>query len=316
MKKLRMAVVGIGFWGRNHVRILSELPNVNLIAVCDINKQRADEIAAKYGLKSYGDSIEMYRREEIDAVTICVWTSRLAEETQKALSHGKHVLVEKPMAHSVKEAQKILRVAESENLKLSIDFIERFNPGVKRVKDAIESGVIGFPVLAAAKRVSRWPQRMGDIGVVKDAAIHDMDIMRFIFDEDPIAVYARIGCLQHDKFEDYVQAMLTFPDGKTAFLEANWLTPYKIRRLIVTGSEAIISLDYITQEVMIETSKQTIIPRHEWEEPLKLELSHFVDCVLNGREPTVSGIDGLKALKIAEATLKSAARGRVIKIQF
>lgn len=315
MKRLKMAVVGVGFWGRNHVRVLSELPNVEIVAVCDIDKQRADEVSQKYGLRSYSNSVEMYRREEIDAVTICVWSSRLAKETLMALRHGKHVLVEKPMATSVREAQRILRIAESENLKLSVGFIERFNPGVRRVKEAIEGGLIGSPVLATARRVSRWPQRIGDVGVIKDTAIHDIDVMRFIFGEDPIAVYARAGSLQHERFEDYAQIILSFPNNRTAFLEANWLTPYKIRKLIVTGSEAIISLDYITQEITIETQKQTITPRHEWEEPLKIELQHFVDCVLNDREPIVSGIDGIKALSIAEAALKSAARGCVVKIR-
>lgn len=308
-----MAVVGAGFWGKNHVRVLSELPDAEIIAVCDIDKQRADAISEKYGIKSYDDSLEMYRREELDAVTICVWSSRLAEEALKALGFGKHVLVEKPMASSISEARKVLRTAKAKKLKLAVGFIERFNPGVRRVKKAIEDGLIGTPVLAAAKRVSKWPQRIGDVGVIKDAAIHDIDIMRFIFGEEPISVYARAGSLQH-RFEDYAQIILAFPGNKTAFLETNWLTPYKIRKLTITGSEAIINLDYITQEISIESSGQTLIPRHEWREPLKLELQHFVECILEDREPLASGVDGAKALKIAEAALKSASSGRVIRV--
>ncbi len=314
MRKLKMAVIGVGFWGRNHVRVLDELPEVELIAVCDVNKERAEAISEKYGLKTYGESIEMYRKEKIDAVTICVWSSRLAEEAMKALKHGKHVLVEKPMANSVKEAQQVLNMAESKKLKLSVGFIERFNPGVKRLKKAIEEGLVGSVVLATAKRVSKWPQRIGDVGVVKDTAIHDIDIMRFIFNEDPIAVYARAGSLQHERFEDYAQIMLSFPNNRTAFIEANWLTPYKVRKLTVTGSNAIVYLDYIKQEMTIETSGQTVTPRYGWEEPLKIELKHFVECVLNNKEPMVTGTDGIKALKIAEAALKSAAEGRVIKV--
>ncbi len=309
-----MAVVGVGFWGRNHVRVLDELSDVELIAVCDVDEQRANAISEKYGLKSYSESTEMYRKENIDAVTICVWSSKLAEEALKALKHGKHVLVEKPMANSVREAQRVLKMAESKKLKLSVGFIERFNPGVRRVKKAIEDGLIGSVVSATAKRVSKWPQRIGDVGVVKDTAIHDIDIMRFVFDEDPTAVYARAGALQHERFEDYAQIMLAFPNNKTAFLEANWLTPYKVRKLTITGSNAIISLDYITQEMTIETSGQTLIPRYEWKEPLKMELQHFVECILNDKKPMVTGIDGIKALKIAEAALKSAAKERVIKI--
>ena len=313
MRKVRIAVVGAGFWGKNHVRVLSELPDAEIIAVCDIDKQRADTISEKYGIKSYDDSLEMYRREELDAVTICVWSSRLAEEALKALGFGKHVLVEKPMASSISDAKKVLRTAKEKKLKLAVGFIERFNPGVRRVKKAIENGLIGTPVLATAKRVSKWPQRIGDVGVIKDAAIHDIDIMRFLFDEEPISVYARAGSLQH-KFEDYAQIILAFPGDKTAFLETNWLTPYKIRKLTITGSEAIINLDYITQEISIDSSRQTLIPRHEWREPLKLELQHFVECILEDREPLASGVDGVKALKIAEAALKSASSGRVIRV--
>ncbi|MEM1990657.1 MAG: Gfo/Idh/MocA family oxidoreductase [Candidatus Bathyarchaeia archaeon] len=314
MNRVKIAVIGVGFWGRNHVRVLSEIPEVELVAVCDIDKQRADAISEKYGLKSYEDSMKMYKNEAIDAVTICVWSSRLAEEAIKALKMGKHVFVEKPMAKSVREAWRVVNLAERKKLKLQVGFIERFNPGVRRVKKAIDEGLIGSPVLATARRVSKWPQRIGDIGVVKDTAIHDIDIVRFLFNEDPSIVYARAGSLQHKDIEDYAQIMLAFSSGKSAFIEANWLTPYKIRKLIVTGSEAIISLDYITQEMTIETSGQTLTPRFDWEEPLKLELQDFVNAILDDRKPSVSGIDGVKALKVAEAALKSAGSGRVVRI--
>lgn len=316
MRRVKVAVIGAGFWGRNHVRVLSEIPEVELVAVCDVNRQRAVAISEKYGLKPYGDSMDMYKSEKIDAVTICVWSSQLAEETAKALKMGKHTFVEKPMASSVREAQQVLRMAESNRLKLQVGFIERFNPGVRRVKEIIEDGIIGVPIFATARRVSRWPERIGDVGVVKDTAIHDIDAIRFLFGEDPTSVYARVGRLRHEKLEDYAQIMLTFPSGKTALIEANWLTPYKVRKLMVTGSEAIINLDYITQEVTIETPKETLTPRHEWEEPLKIELKHFIDCIMNDKDPLVSGIDGIKALKVAEAALKSAAKGRVVNIRW
>jgi UDP-N-acetylglucosamine 3-dehydrogenase len=315
MNKLKIGVIGIGFWGRNHVRVLSELSEVEVTAVCDVDLQKANAVSEKYGFKSYDDSGKMFEKEKLDAVTICVWSTLLAKEASRALKAGKHVLVEKPMANSTGEAKKILNLAKAKNLRLAVGFIERFNPGVKRVKQALKEGRIGVPVSAVVKRVSKWPQRIGDVGVVKDTAIHDIDIMRYIFGEDPIAVYGRVGSLKHDRLEDYAQIMLAFPNGKTAFLEANWLTPYKIRRLTVTGSDAIVSLDYITQEMTIETSGQTLTPRYEWEEPLKLELQHFVECVLNGKEPLASGFDGLKALRIAESALKSAEKGCIVKLK-
>jgi UDP-N-acetylglucosamine 3-dehydrogenase len=115
---------------------------------------------------------------------------------------------------------------------------------------------LGELVCATAKRVSEWPERIGDIGVVKDLAIHDIDVMRYLFKSDPVAVYAKTGNMRHRKFEDYAHIMLTFEHGKNAFIEANWLTPYKTRVLVVTGSKAIAKLDYITQELTIETAKE------------------------------------------------------------
>ncbi len=315
MKKLGVAVIGTGFWGQNHARVFSELPNTELVAVCDINQEKVKSVAEKFDVEGYVKSGRMLKREDIEAVSICTWATKLASEAAKALKAGKHVFVEKPMADSVKHAKRIVELAEKSGCHLTVGFIERFNPGVQRVKDAIEKGEIGTLVSATAKRVSQWPERIGDVGVVKDTAIHDIDITRYLFAQEPIAVYAKAGNLRHKKFEDYAQIMLTFEGGKTAFLEANWLTPYKIRNLSMTGSEAMIHLNYLTQEITIETAGRSLTPRHAWEEPLKLELQHFADCTLNNKRPLVTGYDGLRALQIAEAALKSAEKCKTIKLQ-
>lgn len=316
MSKLNVAVVGIGFWGRNHIRVLSEIPEVDVRAVCDIDLGRAEVVAERLGLRAYRDMGEMLRGEpEIDAVTLCVWSKSLAKEAVRALKAGKHVFIEKPMASTSAEARGIIDLAEKQGLLVEVGFIERFNPAVRRLKEMIDRGDIGSPVSATVRRVSKWPERIGDIGVIKDTAIHDIDIMRYIFGEDPASVYAKAGRLRHKRFEDYAQIMLAFSGGRTAFIEANWLTPHKVRRLVVTGSEAIISIDYITQELTIETEGHTLTPREEWVEPLKLELRHFVECVIEGRKPLVTGLDGLKALQIAEAVLRSAEEGRVIRLR-
>jgi UDP-N-acetylglucosamine 3-dehydrogenase len=129
-----------------------------------------------------------------------------------------------------------------------------------------------------------------------------------------VAVYAKTGNMRHKKFEDYAQIMLTFQGGQSAFIESNWLTPYKTRTLVVTGSAAIMKLDYITQELTIEDAKETMQPRYPWQEPLKLELQHFANCILKKEKPLVTGTDGLKALQIAEAALQSSAKSRVITL--
>ena len=316
MSKLGVAVIGVGFWGKNHVRVFSELPETELLAVCDVNMERAKTIAEQYGIKPYSDSQKLLKRKDIEAVSICTWTTTHAPEAMRAIKAKKHALVEKPLANTVKEARKIVNFAKQRDRHLMVGFIERFNPSIQQAKNMLKQGEIGVLVSATAKRVSQWPERIGDVGVVKDYAIHEIDIMRKIFEEDPTTVYARVGNLKHTKFEDYAQIMLTFKHGKTAFIEANWLTPDRIRNLTLTGSDAILSLDYLTQEITVETLEKTLKPRCEWKEPLKLELQNFAESILRDEEPEATGVDGLKALVIAEAAIQSSKRDSAIKLKF
>jgi len=315
MKKLGVAVVGTGFWGKNHARVYRELEETDLLAVCDIDAGRARAVADQFGAKSYTNVRKMLKNEEIKAVSVCTWSTSLARVATEAANAGKHVLVEKPMAASVRQAEKLLEAAKKNHVHLTVGFLMRFIPGLQHMKKAVEEKRIGELVSATAKRVSEWPERIGDVGVVKDTAIHDIDVMLYLFNKDPIAVYAKTGSMRNKKFEDYAQIMLTFEDGKTAFIESNWLTPYKTRILIATGSEAIISLDYITQELRIEDAKQAVQPRYPTTEPLKLELRHFANCVLGKEKPLITGSDGLRALRIAESALKSSASGKIVKLK-
>ena len=314
MKKLGVAVIGTGGWGKNHVRVYKELASTELAAVCDVNAERAKALASQFGVKAYTNSTRMLKNKEIEAVSVCTWSTKLAGEALKALKAGKHVLVEKPMATNTKQAEKLLETAEQNDLHLTVGFLMRFIPGLQHIRGAVENKKIGELVCATAKRVSQWPERIGDVGVVKDTAIHDIDVMQYIFNEDPINVYAKTGSMRHIKFEDYAQIMLTYKDGKSAFIESNWLTPYKTRLLTVTGSGAIMKLDYMTQELWIEDPKENLQPRYPWQEPLKLELQHFADCILEKKKPLITGVDGLKALQVAEAALRSSAKNRAIKL--
>ena len=315
MRKLGVAVIGTGFWGKNHARVYTELAETDLIAICDIDAERARSVAKQFGVKSYVNTGSMLKNKDIEAVSICSWSTSLAKEALKALKAGKHALVEKPMAANSKQAQKLLQTAEKEALQLTVGFLMRFIPGLQHIERAVKDRTIGELVCATSKRVSQWPERIGDVGVVKDTAIHDIDVMRYIFNEDPIAVYGKTGNMAHAKFEDYAQLMLTFEGGKTAFIESNWLTPYKTRTLVATGSKAIMKLDYITQELTIENEKETLQPRYPVKEPLKLELQNFAKSILENEKPLATGEDGLKALRIAEAALKSSATGRVVKLK-
>jgi UDP-N-acetylglucosamine 3-dehydrogenase len=315
MKKLGAAVVGTGFWGKNHARVYNELEETSLLAVHDIDAERAKAVAGQYGAKPYSSLRKMLQDKDIQIVSVCTWSTSLAKVATEAARAGKHVLVEKPMAANVKQAERLLEAAKKNRIHLTVGFLMRFIPGLQQIRAGVEDKTIGQLVCAAAKRVSQWPERIGDVGVVKDTAIHDIDAMLYLFNEDPVAVYAKTGSIRYKRFEDYAQILLTFERGKTAFIESNWLTPYKTRTLVATGTDAIMSLDYITQELKIENVKETVQPRYTSVEPLKLELRHFANCVLEKEKPLITGLDGMRALRIAEAALKSSATGKIVKLK-
>jgi UDP-N-acetylglucosamine 3-dehydrogenase len=219
------------------------------------------------------------------------------------------------MATNTQQAQKLVQTAQENGLHLTVGFLMRFIPGLQCIRQSVENKEIGELVCATAKRVSQWPERIGDVGVVKDTAIHDIDVIRFIYNEDPIAVYSKMGSMRIKKFEDYAHIMLTYKDGKSAFIESNWLTPYKTRTLTVTGSDAIMRLDYITQDLWIEQQKESVQPRYPFQEPLKAELQHFADCILEKKKPLVTGEDGVRALEIATAAMQSSAKNKAIQIK-
>jgi UDP-N-acetylglucosamine 3-dehydrogenase len=315
LKKLGVAVIGTGQWGKNHARVYKELPSTELVAICDVNAERAKAMAAQHGVKAYSDSAEMLKDKSIEAVNVCTWSTILAQEAMKALNAGKHVLVEKPMATTPQQAEALVMTAKENGLHLTVGFLMRFIPGLQIIRQYVEDKKIGELVCATAKRVSQWPERIGDVGVVKDTAIHDIDVMRFISNADPISVYAKMGSMRIKKFEDYAHIMLTYKDGKSAFIESNWLTPYKTRTLTATGCDAIMRLDYITQDLWIEQQTQTVQPRCPFQEPLKAELQHFVDCIVEKKKPIVTGVDGVRALTVAAAAIESSAKNRAIELE-
>jgi UDP-N-acetylglucosamine 3-dehydrogenase len=313
LKRVKVGVIGAGSWGKNHLRVFSELETAELVAVCDREEARAKNLSERYGITYYLHFRDLLKREEVEAVTICTPTTTHFKIALEAVELGKHVFVEKPMVSTSEEARRLLAKAEEKGVNLMVGFIERFNPGVQKVKSLIKSNIFGNVVLAFARRVGRWPERIGDVGVVKDTAIHDLDIMRFIFEQEPQSIYARMGSLGH-RFEDYAQIMLGFHGIQTGFIEANWLTPKKKRTLTVTCENAIVSLDYLTQKITVEDVYGLRDVSPNWDEPLMLELQDFVESILEDRAPSVTGMDGLNALNLAELAIASAEKNAVINL--
>ena len=314
MTKLNVAVIGCGSWGKNHARVYNNIKGANLLAVADLNKSVAEEIGKRYNIDWYTNSDEVLDRSDIEAVSLCTPTLTHADIALTAIKTGKHVLVEKPMTNTLEEAKNLIKAADVQGVYLAVGFVERFNPAVNETIKKISNGEIGDVILAHARRVSRRPLRIGDVGVIKDLAIHDIDIVNQLFDVEAEEVFATAGNIAH-QFEDYANIVIRFKDNRNAFIETNWLTPRKVRRLIVTGTKGLINVEYITQEITIENDEGIYQPFIESREPLLLELEGFVNSILHDEQPQPTGLDGLKALNICEAALQSAKTGLPVRIQ-
>jgi len=178
----------------------------------------------------------------------------------------------------------------------------------------ISRGEIGDVILAHTRRVSRRPLRIGDVGVIKDLAIHDVDIVNQLFGEMPTSVFATAGNIAHG-FEDYSNIMICYRNNRSAFIETNWLTPRKVRSLIVTDTAGIVNIEYINQEVSVENNERIYQPFIENGEPLHMELASFARSIINDEPQTITGADGLRALQVCEAALESARNGKRVTIR-
>ena len=314
MNKVNVGVIGVGAMGYNHARVYSELENANLMAISDLMREKSEEVATQYNSKGFVDYMDILKMPEIDAVSVCVPTTHHFNVVMDAIEHGKHVLVEKPIAFTLREAEAMVKAAKDEGVKLATGHVERFNPAVGKAKELIKDDVIGEVVSASAKRVGPFPPRIKDVGVIIDLAIHDVDIMFHLFDSPISRIYANMGSrLEKCEYEDHAEIMMKFENGVVGILETNWLTPYKKRQLEITGVDGIISLDYVDQTVEVYgKNAQKAVVTHT--EPLKDELQSFLSCVVNDEEPRITGEDGIHALKVVLAAMKSAQKKIVVNM--
>jgi len=304
---------GVGAMGRNHARLYSELAGVELIGVADVNKQLAISIAQSYERKAYADYNDLLN-ENLDAVSIAVPTTLHKEVALDAIQQGINILVEKPIADTVENADEIIEAARQKGIKLMVGHVERFNPAIIKLKELINNGQLGDIISISAKRVGPYNPRIRDVGIILDLGTHDIDIMSYLYGNEVKEVYASGGSVIHSH-EDHAIITLNFDNGRSGVIETNWLTPHKVRNLTVIGSKGIAEVDYIQSSLRIFDREWVREAKIEKEEPLKLELEHFIDCVQHDKEPLVSGQEGKHALQVALAAIESARTGKVCQIK-
>ena len=326
---LNAAVIGVGAMGKNHARIYSELKDVNLVAVADIDEERAKKIASIYDVNYYTDYKEMIKNEKIDVVSVVVPTKLHKNVTIDTLNAGIHTLVEKPIASNTEEAKEMIELANKNGIKLTVGHVERFNLLITEIKNHINK--LGKIYSVEIRRTGPFPTRIRDVGVIVDLGVHDFDIMRFILGSEPKGIYTEVQQNINTDFEDLAKIMIKFENDAVGAFDLNWLTPKKTREIIILGENGMFKGDFITQG--LEFYKKNSSREYEYEEilkgavvgpveqlpiehtePLELELQSFVDCIRNGKEPHIVAEDGLAALKIAEMVIESARTKKVVEI--
>jgi len=307
----KIGVVGVGGWGKNHLRVLNDLNALSCF--CDVDESKINIFEEKYHVKGYNSLEEMLRDEKLDAVNICTPSATHYEIAEKTIKCGLNTFVEKPLTYKSIEGERLVELAKENNVILTVGFIERFNPSIMELKNLLKGGKLGEPLLLEFHRENVWTGKVKDVGVIMDTAVHDIDTARWILEEEPKVTFARTGkVLNEHEGPDFAAITLGFSNQKTAFIVSNWLTPKKIRELEVVCIRGIITIDFITQELKIDSDEGTIIPRKKWEEPLLIEIKDFIRCINERSEPIVTGLDGVNVTKIAEASMISHKTGSPI----
>ena len=329
---MRIGVIGAGAMGRNHVRVLRELPGVELVGVADADFDAACRVAESNATRGYASHGQLIEKERPDALTVAVPTNNHREVVMDAIGAGIHVLVEKPIAANLADADEMVGAAKTADRILAVGHIERYNPAVQELKRRLHDGQLGKVFQLNARRLGPFPQRIRDVGVIVDLATHDLDVMRYLTGGDIVRVYAETRNAVHTTKEDMVSGLVRFGDGAVGVLQINWLTPTKIRELVVTGQRGMFRANYLTQDLFFYENAETPIDR--WQqismlrgvsegpmvmyaihkrEPLLAEMEAFAKAV-QGDEASgiVSGADGREALRLALALVESGTEGKVV----
>jgi len=330
---LRVAVIGVGMMGQNHARVYAEMPEVELVGVADVDEEAARRVAERYGTTPYQDYLRMLEETKPVAVSVVVPTVEHHQVALEVIQRGINVLIEKPLSFTIEEGKEIIEAADAAGVQLMVGHIERFNPAVIALKDYLVQGMLGRVFQIDARRQGPFPARVKDVGVIIDLAVHDLDIMRYVTGSEVVRVYAETQRRIHSRHEDLLSGMVRLADGTVGTLTTNWLTPTKIRELNVIGERGMFRVDYLTQDLyffenasaaeggweaiqMLRGVKEGRMIRYAIakREPLRNELEQFIAAVQGQAPVPVNGQDGLCALELAQALVRSGLEHRVVEL--
>ena len=304
--KLRVGVVGVGHIGKNHARLYSELPDAEFTAVLDTDPAKAAEFGQQYRVLA-ARSLEQFA-ENVDAVSVATPTNTHHAIARELLALGKHLLIEKPIAENTADASELAQLAREKRLVLQVGHVERFNPVLSALEERLTR-----PRFIEAHRLSPYPNRSTEIGVVLDLMIHDLEIILHLV-RSPVETIDAVGVPVLSRGEDIANARLRFENGCVANITSSRISPEQMRKIRVFQEDAYLSLDYQNQTGEIYRRLDGAITREEVpierDEPLKRQLASFIECAATGREPKVSGFEATAALELAVEITKRIDAGR------
>jgi predicted dehydrogenase len=318
MASLGIGIVGLGYWGPNLARNFAALPGVEIRWLCD-----ADEAALADAGVSHPDARrsagvdDILKDEAVDAVIVATPVPTHAELAIRVLESGRHCFVEKPLAQSVADAERVVAAAEAAGRVLMVDHLLEYHPGIVRLKQLVDDGELGEVHYVYGNRLNLGVLRK-DENALWSLGAHDVSVLLRLAGEEPSECEARGECYTRPGIEDVVFAFLRFPSGLSAHLHLSWLDPHKERRFTVVGSRRMATFDDMDLDrkltlydkgfdasargygEYITRSGDTWSPRIPNAEPLRIAAEHFVDCVVNGATPQSDGASGLRVVRVLE----------------
>lgn len=329
---VKVAVVGAGSMGMNHLRVLRDFEpdQASVVGVADSHEPALAHAMRRYNVPGYADFRVMLEEVRPDLVAVVVPTQLHHEVVCYALDAGIHVLVEKPIASTVDEALAMIDLAAVRGVQLAVGHVERFNPAVLHLKRQLTDGRLGKVFQLHARRLGPFPPRIRDVGVILDLATHDLDAMRYLTNAEVERVYAETQQRVHQHHEDLLLGLVRFDNGAIGMLDVNWLTPTKVRELSVTGERGMYIANYLTQDLYFYENDYAPT---DWDalrsltgvsegtmtrlkvnkaEPLRLEYEDILKAITVGSSPTVTGADGLAVLQLAHQLINATRIGEVV----
>ncbi|MBM4043686.1 MAG: Gfo/Idh/MocA family oxidoreductase [Planctomycetes bacterium] len=324
---VNVGVIGCGHWGNNYLRLTSSMPGVRLVACADVSEDRLKAVRQAYpNVAASSDCMSVVRQKDVQAVLIATPTATHHALAKEALECGKDVLCEKPLTTSVEQAEELVALAKKTGQVLMVGHIFVYNPGIQKLYEYTKSGMYGRIYYMDSVRTNLGPFRR-DVNVVWDLAPHDVSIFSYLLGAHPLRVWAKGVSFLQPGIEDVAFISLMYPGQVLGHIHVSWLDPRKVRQITIVGDKKMVSWDDLDNVGPIKVYDKSVvreryydnfgeffllaregditIPKVTLAEPLKAELSHFIECVMKRKTPITDGMNGLQVVKVLAAVQKS-----------